>query len=92
MEHTLSLRCPEDSCTFTYSPHQHNALKTHKAKVHLLSVPVLYRLPFEEVVLERQGTTFKCVRCPFRTEYPNVIQVTLHSFLLTVRLLTKFLV
>lgn len=75
MEHQ-TLRCLESGCDFTYPVEEPNLLKTHKAKVHSKSVTVLYREPIQEFIIERKETLFKCVRCPFTTDYPSVIKVT----------------
>ena len=70
-----SLVCPVKGCDFTYTEEEPNVYKTHKAKVHISSVKVIYQNPIEEVVLSRTQDAFKCLRCDHSTQYPNVMQV-----------------
>ena len=84
-----TLYCPEQGCTFSYGQDQVNALKTHKAKVHVMSVKVAYINPTEEVVLYRTGLTFLCQRCEFSSPYPSTVQVR-YLFFYLVNLLKFF--
>ena len=76
-----TLYCPEQGCTFLYAQDQVNALKTHKAKVHIMSVKVAYINPAEEVVLYRTGLTFFCQHCEFSSPYPSTVLHPYNFFL-----------
>ena len=71
-----SLVYPVKGCDFTYTEEEPNVYKTHKAKVHISSIKVIYQNPIEEVVLSRTQDAFKCLRCDHSTQYPNVMQVS----------------
>ena len=81
MSTSSTLRCPEALCTFTYLKERLTDLKTHKAKVHVSSVKVLYSEPPEEVLILRLNGEFHCKRCKYSTPYPATIQVR-QSFIL----------
>ncbi|KAF8801839.1 hypothetical protein BYT27DRAFT_7261632 [Phlegmacium glaucopus] len=72
--HPKFLRCPEAGCVFTYPSDQVNKLKTHRTKVHVPLVKLIFREPPEEVMVPRTDEIFQCPRCPFSTPYPTVIQ------------------
>jgi hypothetical protein len=88
----LLLRCPEPGCNFTYNPDRPAAYKNHKAGVHVHSVKVNYCDPVKETVILRTDGGFYCERCPYKSNYPNVIQVSIYLLSKIVGLLNKFFI